>query len=55
MMLDARRGTSSRRVQHTRRARVGGRLDDDGAWAGKLFLVVEEGWAITASPAAARG
>jgi hypothetical protein len=40
------------RVQHTRRARVGGALDDDGAWAGKLFLVVEEGWALTASPAA---
>ena len=40
------------RVQHTRRARVAGELDDTGAWAGKLFLVVEEGWALTASPAA---
>ena len=40
------------RVQHTRRARVAGELDDSGAWAGKLFLVVEEGWALTASPAA---
>lgn len=40
------------RVQHTRRARVAGDLDRDGAWAGKLFLVVEEGWALTASPAA---
>ena len=39
-------------VQHTRRARVAGELDDTGAWAGKLFLVVEEGWALTASPAA---
>jgi hypothetical protein len=40
------------KVQHTRRARVDGELDDAGAWAGKLFLVVEEGWAMTASPAA---
>ena len=40
------------RVQHTRRARVDGQLADEGAWAGKLFLVVEEGWAMTASPAA---
>jgi hypothetical protein len=39
-------------VQHTRRARVAGELDGTGAWAGKLFLVVEEGWALTASPAA---
>ena len=39
-------------VQHTRRARVDGDLDSEGAWAGKLFLVVEEGWAMTASPAA---
>ena len=29
-----------------------GDLDDQGAWAGKLFLVVEEGWALTSSPAA---
>lgn len=40
------------RVQHTRRARVDGQLESQGAWAGKLFLVVEEGWAMTASPAA---
>jgi len=40
------------RVQHTRRARVAGQLDQQGAWAGKLFLVVEEGWALTSSPAA---
>jgi hypothetical protein len=40
------------RVAHTRRARVDGDLNDDGAWAGKLFLVVEEGWAMTQSPAA---
>jgi hypothetical protein len=40
------------RVAHTRRARVDGHLDDQGAWAGKLFLVVEEGWAMTQSPAA---
>jgi hypothetical protein len=39
-------------VAHARRARVDGHLDDDGAWAGKLFLVVEEGWAMTQSPAA---
>jgi type IV secretory pathway VirB4 component len=39
-------------VQHTRRARVAGELDHTGAWAGKLFLVVEEGWALTASAAA---
>ena len=39
-------------VQHTRRARVAGELGEQGAWAGKLFLVVEEGWALTASPAA---
>jgi hypothetical protein len=38
-------------VQHTRRQRVEGQLAD-GAWAGKRFLVVEEGWAMTASPAA---
>jgi hypothetical protein len=40
------------RVQQTRRARVDGQLESEGAWAGKLFLVVEEGWAMTASPAA---
>jgi len=40
------------RVHHPRRARVAGELDDSGAWAGKLFLVVEEGWALTSSPAA---
>jgi len=40
------------RVQRTRHARVHGELDDQGAWAGKLFLVVEEGWALTSSPAA---
>jgi len=40
------------RVQQTRRARVAGELDESGAWAGKLFLVVEEGWALTASLAA---
>ncbi|MGH2926651.1 MAG: VirB4 family type IV secretion system protein, partial [Solirubrobacteraceae bacterium] len=40
------------RVQHERTARVRGQLDGHGAWAGKLFLVVEEGWALTSSPAA---
>jgi hypothetical protein len=40
------------KVQHTRRARIDGHLEGEGAWAGKLFLVVEEGWAMTASPAA---
>jgi hypothetical protein len=39
-------------VQHTRRARIAGELDHTGVWAGKLFLVVEEGWALTSSPAA---
>ena len=37
---------------HTRHARVQGELEEHGAWAGKLFLVVEEGWALTSSPAA---
>ncbi len=39
-------------IQATRRARVAGELDREGAWAGKPFLVIEEGWALTASPAA---
>ncbi len=40
------------RIEHTRRQRVDGNLELEGAWAGKRFLVVEEGWAMTASPAA---
>jgi hypothetical protein len=41
-------------VQAVRRAVYDGQLDDDGAWAGRCFLIVEEGWAITASPASGR-
>ena len=39
-------------VQRTRSRRITGELDLAGAWAGKLFLVVEEGWKLTASAAA---
>lgn len=41
-----------RQVQRLRRARVEGALDHLGAWAGKCQLIVEEGWALTQSPAA---
>ena len=41
-----------RQVQRLRRARVDGALDHLGAWAGKCQLIVEEGWALTQSPAA---
>ena len=41
-----------RQVQRLRRARVEGRLDHLGAWAGKCQLIIEEGWALTQSPAA---
>ena len=39
-------------IQRTRNRRLRGELDDAGAWAGRLFLVVEEGWKLTASAAA---
>ena len=39
-------------VQHSRTLKVSGRLEDRGAWAGRHFLVAEEGWKITASAAA---
>ncbi|MGI8559712.1 MAG: VirB4 family type IV secretion system protein [Solirubrobacteraceae bacterium] len=39
-------------IQRTRSRRLHGQLDDAGAWAGRLFLVVEEGWKLTASAAA---
>jgi hypothetical protein len=39
-------------IQRTRSLRLEGALDDAGAWAGRLFLVVEEGWKLTASAAA---
>jgi hypothetical protein len=39
-------------IQRTRSRRLHGELDDAGAWAGRLFLVVEEGWKLTASAAA---
>ena len=41
-----------RQVQRLRRARVNGQLDHLGAWAGKCQLIIEEGWALTQSPAA---
>jgi len=41
-----------RQVQRLRRARVDGALDHLGSWAGKCQLIVEEGWALTQSPAA---
>src|SRR5262249_44426945 len=41
-----------RQVQRLRRARVDGRLEHLGAWAGKCQLIIEEGWALTQSPAA---
>ena len=39
-------------VQHSRSLKVSGQLEDHGAWAGRHFLVAEEGWKITASAAA---
>ena len=41
-----------RQVQRLRRARVDGELDHLGPWAGKCQLIIEEGWALTQSPAA---
>jgi hypothetical protein len=41
-----------RQVQRLRRARIEGRLDHLGAWAGKCQLIIEEGWALTQSPSA---
>jgi hypothetical protein len=39
-------------IQSTRARYVSGTLDDLGPWAGRLFLVVEEGWRLTSSKAA---
>ena len=39
-------------IQSTRARYVSGTLDDLGPWAGRLFLVVEEGWRLTKSKAA---
>ena len=39
-------------IQRTRSLRLQGELNDGGAWAGRTFLVVEEGWKLTASAAA---
>jgi len=39
-------------IQRTRSLRLQGELNDAGAWAGRMFLVVEEGWKLTASAAA---
>jgi hypothetical protein len=36
-------------VQRTRARRVSGTSDDLGPWAGRCFLVVEEGWSLTRS------
>ena len=41
-------------ITRARRARVAGLLDHEGAWAGRYFLTIEEGWALTASPASGR-
>lgn len=41
-----------RAVQRTRAHRVAGTLDDHGAWAGRCFVVVEEGWKLTNTTAA---
>jgi hypothetical protein len=42
------------RITRARRARVAGLLDHEGAWAGRYFLTIEEGWSLTASPASGR-
>lgn len=39
-------------VQSTRARHVSGTLDDLGPWAGRRFLVIEEGWRLTQSKAA---
>jgi hypothetical protein len=39
-------------IQRTRSLRLQGELGDGGAWAGRMFLVVEEGWKLTTSAAA---
>jgi hypothetical protein len=39
-------------IHRIRQQRVAGELAGEGAWAGRLVLVVEEGWKLTASPAA---
>ena len=36
-------------IQRNRSLRLQGELNDAGAWAGRMFLVVEEGWKLTAS------
>lgn len=41
-----------REVQRTRARRVAGTLDEHGAWAGRCFVVVEEGWKLTRTKAA---
>jgi hypothetical protein len=39
-------------VQSSRARHVGGTLDDLGPWAGRRYLVIEEGWRLTSSKAA---
>lgn len=41
-------------VQRTRARRVSGAGSDLGPWAGRQFLLVEEGWKVTASSASGR-
>jgi hypothetical protein len=41
-----------REVQRTRARKVAGTLDEHGAWAGRCFVVVEEGWKLTSTKAA---
>jgi hypothetical protein len=38
-------------IHQTRSQYVRGQLDDGGAWAGRAFLVIEEGWKLTQSKA----
>jgi hypothetical protein len=41
-------------VERLRRLRVAGELENQGVWAGRCQLIVEEGWALTQSPAAGK-
>jgi type IV secretory pathway VirB4 component len=41
-------------VERIRRQRIAGEFDHHGAWAGMCQLIVEEGWAVTDSPAAGK-
>jgi hypothetical protein len=41
-------------VERLRRRKVAGELDRQGVWAGRVQLIIEEGWAVTSSPAAGK-